>query len=50
MIADGIMVGPHDEEEIPWKDITVSPVMVKLKPNGTAHIIVISYEDLPSPQ
>ena len=47
MIADGIMVGPLDEEEIPWKDITVSPVMVKLKPNGTARIIMnLSHPDV----
>ena len=40
MISDGIMVGPLDEEEIPWKDITISPIMVRLKPTGKARIIV----------
>ena len=39
-IQDGIMVGPLDEEEIPWEDITVSGMMVRLKPNGKARIIV----------
>ena len=40
MIKDGIMVGPLDEEEIPWKDISVSPIMVRLKPTGKARIII----------
>ena len=40
MIRDGIMVGPLDEEEIPWTDITVSPIMVRLKPTGKARIII----------
>ena len=40
MIADGIMVGPLDEEEIPWKDITISPIMVRLKPTGKARLII----------
>ena len=40
IISDGIMVGPLDEEEIPWKDITISPIMVRLKPTGKARIIV----------
>ena len=40
MIASGLVVGPLDEEEIPWEDITVSAKMVKLKPNGKARIIV----------
>ena len=39
-IKDGIMVGPLDEEEIPWDDITVSGIMVRLKPSGKARIIV----------
>ena len=40
MIEKGLIVGPLDEEEIPWKDITVSAIMVRLKPNGKARIIV----------
>ena len=40
MIKDGIMVGPLDEEEIPWEGITISPIMVRLKPNGTARLII----------
>ena len=40
MIKDGIMVGPLDEEEIPWNDITVSPIMVRLKPTGKARLII----------
>ena len=44
MIKDGIMVGPLDEEEIPWDDITVSPIMVRLKPTGKARLIInLSY-------
>ena len=39
-IKAGIMVGPLDEEEIPWEDITVSGIMVRLKPTGKARIIV----------
>jgi hypothetical protein len=34
------MVGPLDEEEIPWDDISVSSILVRLKPNGKARIIV----------
>ena len=40
LIMDGLVVGPLDEEEIPWDDITVSAIMVRLKPNGNARIIV----------
>ena len=40
MISDGIMVGPLDEEEVPWRDITISPIMVRLKPTGKARIII----------
>ena len=40
MIENGLMVGPLDEEEIPWKDISVSAIMVKLKPNGKARLII----------
>ena len=39
-IRDGIVVGPLDEEEIPYEDITVSSILVRLKPNGKARIIV----------
>ena len=40
MIKDGIMVGPLDEEEIHWGDISISPIMVKIKPTGKARIII----------
>ena len=40
MIAKGLIVGPLEEEEIPWTDITVSAIMVRLKPNGKARLIV----------
>ena len=40
MIKDGIMVGPLDELEIPWDDISVSPIMVRLKPTGKARLII----------
>ena len=40
MIENGLMVGPLDEEEIPWEDITISALMVKLKPNGKARLII----------
>ena len=44
MIKDGIMVGPLDELEIPWDDISVSPIMVRLKPTGKARLIInLSY-------
>ena len=39
-VQQGIAVGPLREEEIPWEDITVSPILVRLKPNGSARIIV----------
>ena len=39
-INDGIVVGPLDEEEIPFHDITTSSILVRLKPNGKARIIV----------
>ena len=39
-IKDGLVVGPLDEEEIPWDDITVSSILVRLKPNGKPRIIV----------
>ena len=39
-IDDGIAIGPLHEEEVPWNNITISPMMVKLKPSGAARIIV----------
>ena len=39
-IEDGIAVGPLREEDIPWENITISPMMVKIKPSGAARIIV----------
>ena len=39
-IDDGIAIGPLREEEVPWDNITISPMMVRLKPTGAARIIV----------
>ena len=39
-IDEGIVAGPLREEDIPFADYTVSPIMVRLKPNGSARIIV----------
>ena len=41
---DGIMYGPLKREEHQWKDFKVSPMTVRLKPNGQARIIMdLSY-------
>ena len=39
-IKKGIMIGPLKEEEIPVDSIKISGIMAKLKPNGTARIIL----------
>ena len=39
-INQGIVAGPMSREEIPWPDITVNQLMVRLKPNMAARIIV----------
>ena len=39
-IKDGFMWGPLTEEEMPWESFKVSPMTVRLKPNGAARIIV----------
>ena len=39
-IRDGILIGPLDDEEVPFEDITISSILVRLKPNGKARIIV----------
>ena len=40
-IKDGLCFGPMDREEMPWKEYTVNPITVKLKPNGKARICII---------
>jgi hypothetical protein len=44
-IKDKICLGPFDEEDLPWDDYTVNPLKVRLKPNGSARLIL----DLSSP-
>ena len=39
-IIDGLCFGPLEEEELPWKDISVNPITVKIKPNGKARICI----------
>ena len=39
-INQGILVGPLSREEVPWDDITINQLMVRLKPNLSARIIV----------
>ena len=39
-VKDGIMYGPMHRDEIPWTDFKVSPMTVRLKPNGAARIIM----------
>ena len=39
-IKAGIMWGPLTLEEMPWKAFKVSPLTVRLKPNGAARIIM----------
>ena len=39
-IKDGIAWGPLLPEEMPWRDYTVNPMQVRLKPNGKARIII----------
>ena len=39
-IKDGIIFGPFDKSEVPWADYKVSPMTVRLKPNGSARIIM----------
>jgi hypothetical protein len=40
IINQKIMVGPLNAEDIPWNDISVSPILVRIKPNGKARIII----------
>ena len=39
-VVQGICAGPLRKEEIPWKDITVSPIGGRLKPNGKIRVII----------
>ena len=39
-IKKGICLCPLKKEELPWKDISVSPITVHFKPNGKARIII----------
>ena len=39
-VKDGIMYGPLRVDQIPWEDYKVSPMSVRLKPNGAARIIM----------
>ena len=39
-IKDGIAFGPLLPEEMPWQDYSINPVLVRLKPNGKARIII----------
>ena len=39
-IKEGICMGPLKKHEIPWKDVSVSPITVRLKPNGKARLII----------
>ena len=39
-INKGIMIGPMTEEEIPFESIKVNGIMVRLKPTGSARIIL----------
>ena len=39
-IKDGLCYGPLEEHELPWDDVTVIPITVKLKPNGKARICI----------
>ena len=39
-IKANIMWGPLPEEEMPWTQFKVSPMTVRLKPNGAANIIM----------
>ena len=39
-IKEGICFGPLKKEELPWKDVSISPITVRIKPNGKARIII----------
>ena len=39
-IKEGFMWGPLTPEEMPWESYKVSPMTVRLKPNGAARIIM----------
>ena len=39
-IFKGIMIGPMEEEEVPFDSIKVNGIMVKLKPDDSARIIM----------
>ena len=39
-VKDGIMYGPLLKSQIPWTSYKVSPMTVRLKPNGAARIIM----------
>ena len=38
-VKDGILYGPLRREELPWEP-KISPMTVRLKPNGNARIII----------
>ena len=40
MIKDGLVWGPLQPEEMPWRDYTVNPVQTKIKPNSKVRPIV----------
>ena len=40
MLSQGYLMGPLDEEEIPFTDIRGSGVMCKLKPDASARVIL----------
>ena len=39
-ILQGYIYGPIKEEDLPWFEVKVAPMTVRLKPNGTARIII----------
>ena len=39
-VKSGIVAGPFKEEELPWTDFTVSPLLVRRKPDNSVRIIL----------
>ena len=48
-VADGLSYGPLKPKEMPFKNYTVNPIVVKLKPNGAARVCINMSAPYPKP-
>ena len=51
-VKQKLMAGPYRLEDLPWKDVKVSPMGIQLKPTGAGRLIVdMSYPHIkPKPK